>query len=153
MSTTLIVQFGPFFGSISRFLAASNLDFVSFLPVDCIAPMDHHDRLLVWTLGVLFLDAVLMLVYKAAAKDTGRQVLTALFLVNSLLLPQVSMTIFSTFPRTEFDGDYGIFLTVDKSIDWNSARHTWMMAYVDSRRSERANTSPLTLTRAAMRQQ
>jgi hypothetical protein len=39
------------------------------------------------------------------------------------------MVIFSTFPCTVFDGDYGAFLTVDKSIDCSSSSHTSMLGY------------------------
>ncbi|GMI25880.1 hypothetical protein TeGR_g1793 [Tetraparma gracilis] len=129
LSITMLVDFGPAFSGLTQVLAASNLDFVSFLPLDCVAPMDHHARLLGYTLGILVLDAVLLLVYKAAGKGKGGQVLMALFLVNSFLLPQVSMVIFSTFPCTKFDDDYGTYLTADKSIDCDGAAHAGMVAY------------------------
>ncbi|GMI24848.1 hypothetical protein TeGR_g2269, partial [Tetraparma gracilis] len=129
LSVTMLVDFGPAFSGLTQVLAASNLDFVSFLPLDCVAPMDHHARLLGYTLGILVLDAVLLLAYKAAGKGKGGQVLMALFLVNSFLLPQVSMVIFSTFPCTKFDEDYGTYLTADKSIDCEGAAHAGMIAY------------------------
>jgi hypothetical protein len=123
----MLVDFGPAFSGLTQLLAASNLDFVSFLPLDCVVSMNHHGRLLMYTLGILSLDAALLLAFKAGGKQ---KVLTALFLVNSFLLPQVSMTIFSTFPCTEFDGDYGRYLTADKSIDCDGAAHAGMVAYV-----------------------
>ncbi|GMI56462.1 hypothetical protein TeGR_g6845, partial [Tetraparma gracilis] len=123
------VDFGPAFSGLTQLLAASNLDFVSFLPLDCVVSMNHHARMLGYTLGILVLDAVLLLAYKAAGKGKGGQVLMALFLVNSFLLPQVSMVIFSTFPCTEFDDDYGTYLTADKSIDCDGAAHAGMVAY------------------------
>ena len=126
----MLVDFGPAFSGFTQLLAASNLDFVSFLPLDCVVPMDHHARLLGYTLGILVLDAILLLAYKAAGKGKGGQVLMALFLVKSFLLPQVSMVIFSTFPCTQFDGDYGTYLTADKSIDCDGAAHAGMVAYV-----------------------
>ncbi|GMI52694.1 hypothetical protein TeGR_g10722, partial [Tetraparma gracilis] len=128
LSVTMLVDFGPAFSGLTQLLAASNLDFVSFLPLDCVAPMDHHARLLGYTLGMLVLDAVLLLAHKAAGRGKGGQVLMALFLVNSFLLPQVSMVIFSTFPCTQFDGDYGTYLTADKSIDCDGAAHAGMVA-------------------------
>ena len=134
----MLVQFGPAFSGLTQLLAASNLDFVSFLPLDCVASMDHHGRLLMYTAGILVLDAALLLVFKTSGKDAGRQVLMALFLVNSFLLPQVSMTIFSTFPCTEFEGDYGTFLTADKSIDCDSDRHAGMRACVRREATERS---------------
>ncbi|GMI31961.1 hypothetical protein TeGR_g6188, partial [Tetraparma gracilis] len=129
LSATMLVDFGPAFSGLTQLLAASNLDFVSFLPLDCVVPMDHHARLLGYTLGILVLDAVLLLASKAAGKGKGGQVLMALFLVNSFLLPQVSMVIFSTFPCTQFDDDYGTYLTADKSIDCEGAAHARMVAY------------------------
>ncbi|GMI40400.1 hypothetical protein TeGR_g11912, partial [Tetraparma gracilis] len=129
LSVTMLVDFGPAFSGLTQLLAASNLDFVSFLPLGCVASMDHHGRLLGYTVGILILDAVLLLAYKAAGKGKGGQVLMALFLVNSFLLPQVSMVIFSTFPCTQFDGDYGTYLTADKSIDCDGAAHAGMVAY------------------------
>jgi hypothetical protein len=123
----MLADFGPAFSGITQLLALSNLDFVSFLPLDCVVSMNHHGRLLMYTLGILSLDAVLMLAFKAGGQ---KKLLTALFLVNSFLLPQVSMTIFSTFSCTEFDGDYGRYLTADKSIDCESGAHSGMVACV-----------------------
>ena len=52
--------------------------------------------------------------------DIPRPVLEIFFL-NNFLMPQISMTIFDTFPCKTFDGDYGSYLTADMSIECDGA--------------------------------
>ncbi|GMI04648.1 hypothetical protein TrVE_jg1407 [Triparma verrucosa] len=124
LSSTLLVEFGPYFGGLTKILAAFNLDFVSFLPLGCVTNMDHHSRLLMYTLVVAVFDLFCIVVrQKMLSRKAGQMLLTAVFFINSLLLPQISMTIFDTFPCQKFDGDYGSFLVIDKTIDCTSAAH------------------------------
>lgn len=92
--------------------------------------MDHHSRLLMYTLVVAVFDLSCIVVrQKMLSRKAGQMLLTAVFFINSLLLPQISMTIFDTFPCQKFDGDYGSFLVIDKTIDCTSAAHGTMRAY------------------------
>jgi hypothetical protein len=130
LSSTFLVELGPYFGSLTKFLAAFNLDFVSFLPLGCVSSMNHHSRLLMYTLVVGVLDIGCLAVQRfVVSKQAGQSLLTAAFFVNSLLLPQVSMAIFDTFPCRKFDGDYGTFLASDMTIDCLSATHGTMRVY------------------------
>lgn len=46
-----------------------------------------------------------------------------------LILPSVCTKIFSTFACRDFDGDYGSYLKVDYSIDYDSAEHGKYVTY------------------------
>jgi len=110
------------------------MDFVSFLPMGCVVHSSHYDLLLAYTIVPLVLNAALVAAYfglKASNKRVAlsNAVMSMLFLMNYLILPQVSMVVFKTFSCRQFDGDYGSYLIADYSLSCDSPEHKWMVAY------------------------
>jgi hypothetical protein len=130
------IKFPPIFSSvISIFGGMVSLDFISFLPLGCMAPAHFYNTLLVYTLVPLLTSIILIGSYFVLRKRTDRR---SVFLRNKLfevflamtfiLLPSISVKIFSTFACHHFD-DGTSFLTVDYSIDCNASEHTFYRGY------------------------
>ena len=62
-------------------------------------------------------------------KRAGNRVFSGFLILTFLLLPSVSVKIFTTFACDEFDGDYGSFLKADYSIDCGSDEHALFWWY------------------------
>ena len=130
------IKFPPIFSAVtSIFGGMVSLDFISFLPLGCMAPAHFYNTLLVYTLLPLLTSIILIGAYFVLHKRTDRR---SVFLCNKLfevflamtfiLLPSVSIKIFSTFACHHFD-DGTSFLTVDYSIDCNASEHTFYRGY------------------------
>ncbi|GMI51691.1 hypothetical protein TeGR_g9851 [Tetraparma gracilis] len=57
------------------------------------------------------------------------RIFAAFLVVTFLMLPSVSVKIFSTFSCTHFEGDYGSYLKADFSLDCTTSKHRWYMVY------------------------
>jgi hypothetical protein len=130
------IKFPPIFSAVtSIFGGIVSLDFISFLPLGCMAPAHFYNTLLVYTLLPLLTSIVLIGAYFVLHTRTDRR---SVFLCNKLfevflamtfiLLPSVSIKVFSTFACHHFD-DGTSFLTVDYSIDCNASEHTFYRLY------------------------
>ena len=107
-----------------------SLDFISFMPIGCIFSSTHYTLLLSYTLVPLSLSIFLVCWYNKLKKETDeksislRNKLFELFLaLTFLLLPSVSVKIFTTFGCVDFDNGTS-FLKVDFSLDCQSAELT-----------------------------
>lgn len=66
-----ILNFPPdFYAVTSVFGGIVSLDFISFIPLGCIAPADFYSELLAYTLVPLFLSAALIAYYKKLSTST-----------------------------------------------------------------------------------
>ena len=122
----LNLTFPPIFTSLTDiFGSIVNLNFVSLMPLGCIMQSDFHHQMLGYTLGPLIIGGLMILAYKFLKRKPSTVGLSneifALFLfMTFLILPTVSIQIFSTFACREFD-DGTRYLKVDYSIDCNSS--------------------------------
>ena len=130
------IKFPPIYSKFSSFIGGLvSLDFISFLPVGCMAPTDFYNSLLAYTLLPLLVSAILIGYYIALSKRSDasssqlRNKIFELFLtLTFILLPSVSVKIFSTFACHDFDTGAS-FLKVDYSIDCNTGTHTAVMLF------------------------
>ena len=130
------IQFPPIYSTVISFLSGVfSLDFISFMPIGCIFPSSHYALLLSYTLVPLSFSTFLICRYFKLRKETDeksislRNKLFELFLaITFLLLPSISVKIFTTFACQDFD-DGTSFLLVDYSLDCQSDQHTFFEAY------------------------
>ena len=108
-----------------------NLNFISLAPLGCIVRSNYHASLLTYTISPIVVILGLTAVYKAKEGDQelrNRVFSWGLFLVF-LILPSISVFIFTTFACKQFDGGYGTYLKADYSIDCNSSGHFSFVVY------------------------
>ena len=109
-----------------------NLDFISFMPIGCMTETNFHHSLVGYTLGPLLVFALMLAVYgsnKNKNPALANRVFSYFLALTFLVLPSVSIKIFSTFACRIFDGDYGRFLKVDYNIDCDGDEHAFYEAY------------------------
>jgi len=70
---------------------------------------------------------------KSKNQDFANRVFSCFLALTFLILPSVSIKIFSTFACRDFDESYGHFLKVDYNIDCHSSAHEGFKAYVRER--------------------
>ena len=70
---------------------------------------------------------------KSKNPDFANRVFSYFLALTFLILPSVSIKIFSTFACRDFDESYGSFLKVDYNIDCDSSAHKGFKAYVRER--------------------
>lgn len=130
------IKFPPVYSTVISFLSGVfSLDFISFMPIGCVFSSTHYTLLLSYTLVPLSLSIFLVCWYNKLKKETDeksislRNKLFELFLaLTFLLLPSVSVKIFTTFGCVDFDNGTS-FLKVDFSLDCQSAEHTFYKAF------------------------
>jgi len=130
------IQFPPVYSTVISFLSGVfSFDFISFMPIGCIFPSSHYTLLLSYTLVPLSLSIMLVGWYNKLKKETDeksislRNTLFELFLaLTFLLLPSISVKVFTTFACQEFD-DGTSFLKVDFSLDCQSPEHTFYKTF------------------------
>ncbi|GMI38133.1 hypothetical protein TeGR_g10821 [Tetraparma gracilis] len=121
-----------FTGLLNSISTVVNLDFVAYMPVGCVAATNFHSSLVGYTLGPLVVFAAMLLLYwakKGSKPEFANKVFGYFLALTFLLLPSVSIKIFSTFACRIFDDGYGSFLKVDYSIDCTSSSHAAFEAY------------------------
>ena len=117
-----------FFGSVV------NLNFISLIPLGCIMPSDFHHQLVGYTaipfiIGLIMIIAYSILKRNNATISLSNEIFAAFLFMTFLILPSVSIQIFSTFACREFDSGYGSFLKVDYSINCDDASHFLFVLY------------------------
>ena len=130
------IKFPPVYSTVISFLSGVfSLDFISFMPIGCVFSSTHYTLLLSYTLVPLSLSIFLVCWYNKLKKEAGeksislRNKLFELFLaLTFLLLPSVSVKIFTTFGCVDFDNGTS-FLKVDFSLDCQSAVHSFYKAF------------------------
>ena len=130
------IKFPPVYSTVISFLSGVfSLDFISFMPIGCVFSSTHYTLLLSYTLVPLSLSIFLVCWYNKLKKETDeksislRNKLFELFLaLTFLLLPSVSVKIFTTFGCVDFDNGTS-FLKVDFSLDCQSAEHSFYKAF------------------------
>ena len=112
------LSFPKFYSTFSEILGGIfSMNFISFMPLGCTAPVDHYSSLMTYTIIPILLGIALIIGSRVAGKPELRNKIFEVFLgMTFLILPAVAMKIFSTFACSEFDGEYGSFLKVDYSI-------------------------------------
>jgi hypothetical protein len=136
LSFLFSLKFPPFFTNVTGFLSGLfSLDLISVMPVGCIFESTHYTILLSYTILPLFISCILISWYLwlSEKEDEGsinlrNKVFEVVLALTFLILPSVSIKIFSTFACQEFD-DGNSFLKVDYNLDCNSARHTAFEVY------------------------
>ncbi|GMI22709.1 hypothetical protein TeGR_g13157 [Tetraparma gracilis] len=121
-----------FTGLLNSISTVANLDFVAYMPVGCVAATNFHSSLVGYTLGPLVAFAAMLLLYwakKGSKPEFANRLFSYFLALTFLLLPSVSIKIFSTFACRIFDDGYGSFLKVDYSIDCASSSHAAFEAY------------------------
>jgi hypothetical protein len=130
------IKFPPVYSTVISFLSGVfSLDFLSFMPIGCIFSSTHYTLLLSYTLAPLSVSAFLISWYfRLRERTDGKSVtrrnkLFELFLaLTFLLLPSVSVRIFTTFACQDFD-DWSSFLKADFSLDCLSSQYSIFSVY------------------------
>ena len=131
------LRFPPIFSKSMEFVSGIvNLNFISLMPLGCIFPSNYHSMLLGYTLLPIFAASIMMVHYKVLGRRNDastvelRNTIFSSFLFGTfVVLPTMSVKIFSTFACKEFDQGYGTFLKVDYSIDCESDEHALYTKY------------------------
>eukprot|EP00519_Triparma_laevis_P010367 CAMPEP_0182498006 /NCGR_PEP_ID=MMETSP1321-20130603/6353_1 /TAXON_ID=91990 /ORGANISM="Bolidomonas sp., Strain RCC1657" /LENGTH=1411 /DNA_ID=CAMNT_0024702007 /DNA_START=67 /DNA_END=4302 /DNA_ORIENTATION=- len=131
------LRFPPIFTSITSFIGGlASFNFISFIPLGCVAQADFYSQLLVYTLTPLLISIVLIGWYKylsgstsPEAKDLQVKIFEVFLAITFIVLPSVSVKIFSTFACQKFDDGYGSYLKVDLSLDCNNSQHKFYEIY------------------------
>jgi hypothetical protein len=118
------IKFPPIFSTVVSFVGGLvSLDFISFMPVGCLTSASFYNSLLVYTglpiIIALFLGVWWLLVSRQKLKNAIFETFLAM---TFLILPSVSIKIFSTFSCHLFD-DGSSNLKVDYNIDCNEKGH------------------------------
>ena len=98
-------------------------DFVSFMPLGCMTDTNFHTSLVGYTIGPLLVFALLLVSYRATKStrpELSNRIFSYFLTLTFLILPSVSIKIFSTFACRTFDNDYGSFLKADYNIEIES---------------------------------
>ncbi|GMI20590.1 hypothetical protein TeGR_g10141 [Tetraparma gracilis] len=115
------------FTELANYLSAAvNVDFISFMPIGCMTPTNFHSSLVGYTAGFLLVFAVMLAAWACNRKskpEFANKIFGYFLALTFLVLPSISIKIFSTFACRTFDGEYGSFLKVDYSIDCMSDEH------------------------------
>ena len=124
------LQFPPIFSTVVSFVGGLvSLDFISFMPVGCLTSASFYNSLLVYTglpiIIALFLGVWSLLVSRQKLKNAIFETFLAM---TFLVLPSVSIKIFSTFSCHLFD-DGTSRLKVDYNIDCNAEGHRLYQLY------------------------
>ncbi|GMH68263.1 hypothetical protein TrST_g5438 [Triparma strigata] len=131
------LNFPPIFSTAtSIFGGIFSLDFISIMPLGCIAPADFYVKLVVYTALPLILGAILIVWYTILSSSSSPErqnlkvkVFQVFLALTFIVLPSVSVKIFSTFACHTFDGDYGSYLKADFSLDCTTDTHKFHMFY------------------------
>ena len=130
------IKFPPLYSRVTSFIGGIvSLDFISFLPLGCMAPADFYSSLLAYTALPLVLSACLIGYYVSLSKKTDEKsvstrnkIFETFLAITFVLLPSVSIKVFSTFACHDFD-DGSRYLIVDYSIDCNASTHSLYWLY------------------------
>jgi hypothetical protein len=85
-----------------------------------------------YTIGPLLVFALLLVSYRATKStrpELSNRIFSYFLTLTFLILPSVSIKIFSTFACRTFDNDYGSFLKADYNIDCDSEEHQLIRSY------------------------
>jgi hypothetical protein len=101
------------------------------MPIGCITSNSNfHYNMLVYTFipfstggCMLVLYSYLRLKNSDSSKKLANKIVGAFLAISFIILPSVSIKIFSNFACHEFDGGYGSYLKVDYSIDCDGTEH------------------------------
>ncbi|GMH50052.1 hypothetical protein TL16_g00680 [Triparma laevis f. inornata] len=108
----LDLNFSPVFTMVSNFFGSVvNLNFISLIPLGCIMPLDFHHQLVGYTaipfiIGLIMIIAYSILKRNNATISLSNEIFAAFLFMTFLILPSVSIQIFSTFAYREFDSGY-----------------------------------------------
>lgn len=107
-----------------------SLDVISLMPIGCMTKASNfHYSMLVYTFVPFAIMVLMVLAYgvlsrgDASSKKLANKIFSAFLGLSFIILPSVSIKVFSNFACHEFDGDYGNFLKVDYSIDCEGTEH------------------------------
>ena len=125
------MRFPPIYTELMSLLGGIfSLDFITFMPVGCITSTNFYNRLLFYTLTPIFIAVTLGVCYKYARTVQRKNKIFEVFLAMTfVILPSVSVEIFSTFACHKFDSDYGNYLKVDFSLNCDSSDHKFFKVY------------------------
>ena len=130
------IKFPPLYSRVTSFIGGVvSLDFISFLPLGCMAPTDFYSSLLAYTALPLVFSACLIGYYVSLSKKTDEKsvstrnkIFETFLAITFVLLPSVSIKVLSTFACHDFD-DGSRYLKVDYSIDCNASTHSLYWLY------------------------
>ncbi|GMH93142.1 hypothetical protein TrST_g13735 [Triparma strigata] len=111
------IRFPTIFSIITNIISGLfSLNLFVVMPLGCTMPAGHYASLLLYTIVPIVLTVILLGI-RYALPEEYKNIRTKLFEVflamTFVILPGVSVKIFSTFACQKFDGDYGSYLKVD----------------------------------------
>ncbi|GMI11382.1 hypothetical protein TrVE_jg4951 [Triparma verrucosa] len=131
----LNLSFPPVFTTVSNlFSSVVNLNFISLMPLGCIMPSDFHHQMVGYTVIPLVIGLIMIVAYAILKRyestiPLSNEIFASFLFMTFLILPSVSIQIFSTFACRDFDGDYGSYLKVDYSIDCDAPSRNFYWYY------------------------
>jgi hypothetical protein len=136
LSYLFSLKFPPIFTKVTGILSGLfSLDLISVMPVGCIFKSTHYTILLTYTLLPLFISGLLISWYlRLSKKEDERSInlrnklFELVLAITFLILPSVSIKIFSTFACHDFD-DGTSHLKVDYDLDCKAENYGLFKAY------------------------
>ena len=122
LSFALRLRFPPMFTNFMN-IAKSLLSFdvLSLMPIGCLTSSSNfHYNMLAYTFIPFAVGMLMVIAYNIlirgrsdASKQLANKIFGAFLALSFVILPSVSIKIFSNFACHEFDGDYGSYLKMD----------------------------------------
>ena len=112
----LDLSFPPVFTMVSNlFGLIVNLNIISLMPLGCIIPLNFHIQMVSYTTIPFVIGLIMIIAYSilkrnkrdASSISLSNEIFASFLFMTFLILPSVSIQIFSTFACKEFDGGYG----------------------------------------------
>ena len=134
------IKYPPLFSSLEKFFGSlANLDFIGFMPLDCIFKSNYDQQMLVYTLFPVILGVLILVASHTLGRSKFDHLvnfsnrLFSIFLLGTFtMLPSATLKIASTFACRTFDVDVGSparWLKTDYSINCDDSSHVRYEAY------------------------
>ena len=129
LSLAFNITFPPIYTKVIALLnGIVTIDVISLMPLGCVVSTNHDSAMVLYTLVPLLFGVFMMMICGILEKAgklvvVQNRIFSGVLLMTFIILPTISVKIFSTFGCTQFDDGYGSYLAVDLSIDCNSNQH------------------------------
>ena len=121
------------FKELLNWLTVFNFDFVSVVPFECVVPYNFLAALCVRTLVPLAIVGLAVSLGRQALRRGNETAGYVLFnggiLLTFLIYPNVTQTVFKFFQVKHFDGNFGMYMMADYSVEADGDAYRFMTPY------------------------
>lgn len=98
------VNFPPFYSRFtSLFSGIASADINNVIPISCLFPASHYTSLLFYTIAPIFVGLIIFSVFNKFDLIYRNKIFEGFLVLSFLILPNISVKIFSTFFCQDFD--------------------------------------------------